>query len=110
MGLEFSVFGNWSDKRTNLTPFLIILSTVPENKNKICIFCDLRYFLSFQQRWIIGQASVRVDWLSTQKMVPMDRYEAYALTSIAVDCDITQIVDIRKGVHCMVPKSIFVKK
>lgn len=51
-----------------------------------------------------------IDWLSTQKMVPMDRYEAYALTSIAVDCDITQMVDIRKGVHCMVPKSIFVKK
>jgi acetamidase/formamidase len=51
-----------------------------------------------------------VEWLSSQKMVPMDRYEAYALTSIAVDCDITQMVDIRKGVHCMVPKSIFVKK
>ncbi len=51
-----------------------------------------------------------IDWLSTQKMVPMDRYEAYALTSIAVNCDVTQVVDIRKGVHCMVPKSIFVKK
>jgi acetamidase/formamidase len=51
-----------------------------------------------------------IDWLSTQKIVPMNRYEAYALTSIAVDCDITQMVDIRKGVHCMVPKSIFVKK
>ena len=51
-----------------------------------------------------------IDWLSTQKIVPMDRYEAYALTSIAVDCDITQMVDIRKGVHCMVPKSVFVKK
>jgi acetamidase/formamidase len=51
-----------------------------------------------------------VEWLSTQKIVPMDRYEAYALTSIAVDCDITQMVDIRKGVHCMVPKAIFVKK
>jgi acetamidase/formamidase len=43
-------------------------------------------------------------------MVPMDRYEAYALTSMVADCDITQMVDIRKGVHCMVPKSIFVKK
>jgi len=51
-----------------------------------------------------------IEWLSTQKIVPMDRYEAYALTSMAVDCDITQMVDIRKGVHCMVPKSIFVKK
>jgi acetamidase/formamidase len=37
-------------------------------------------------------------------MVPMD------ITSITVDCDITQMLDARKGVHCMVPKSIFVKK
>jgi acetamidase/formamidase len=26
------------------------------------------------------------------------------------DCRVTQVVDIRKGVHCMVPKSIFTKK
>jgi acetamidase/formamidase len=26
------------------------------------------------------------------------------------DCRVTQVVDIRKGVHCMVPKNIFVKK
>jgi acetamidase/formamidase len=26
------------------------------------------------------------------------------------DCRVTQVVDVRKGVHCMVPKSIFVKK
>jgi acetamidase/formamidase len=26
------------------------------------------------------------------------------------DCRVTQMVDIRKGVHCMMPKSIFVKK
>jgi len=51
-----------------------------------------------------------INWLSTQKMVPMSREEAYALTSIAGDCRVTQMVDIRKGVHCMVPKSIFVKK
>jgi acetamidase/formamidase len=38
------------------------------------------------------------------EMVPMD------ITSITVDCDIAQMVDVRKGVHCMVPKSIFVKK
>jgi acetamidase/formamidase len=51
-----------------------------------------------------------IDWLSKQKMVPMDRYEAYALSSISADCRVTQMVDIRKGVHCMVPKSIFVKQ
>jgi len=42
-------------------------------------------------------------------MVPMDRYEAYALASLVADCRVTQVVDVRKGVHCMVPKFIFVK-
>lgn len=51
-----------------------------------------------------------VNFLSTQKIVPMDRYEAYNLASIVADCRVTQVVDVRKGVHCMVPKSIFVKK
>ena len=50
-----------------------------------------------------------IDWLSAQKMVPMDRYEAYALASLVADCRITELVDIRKGVHCMVPRAIFVK-
>jgi acetamidase/formamidase len=51
-----------------------------------------------------------VDFLASQKMVPLDRYEAYSITSMAADCRVTQVVDIRKGVHCMVPKSIFTKK
>ena len=51
-----------------------------------------------------------VNFLAGQKMVPMSRDEAYALTSMVGDCRVTQVVDIRKGVHCMVPKSIFVKK
>ena len=49
-----------------------------------------------------------IDWLSTQQIVPMSKSEAYALTSIVGDCRVTEMVDIRKGVHCMVPKSIFV--
>ena len=48
-----------------------------------------------------------VNWLANQKMVPMTRYEAYALVSMAGDCRVSQVVDIRKGVHCMIPKSIF---
>jgi acetamidase/formamidase len=51
-----------------------------------------------------------VDFLSTQKMVPLNRYEAYSLASMVADCRVTQVVDIRKGVHCMVPKSTLVKK
>jgi acetamidase/formamidase len=46
-----------------------------------------------------------VDFLSTVKK--LDRYEAYALASMAADCRVSQVVDVRKGVHCMVPKSIF---
>jgi acetamidase/formamidase len=49
-----------------------------------------------------------VDWLATQQIVPMSREEAYALTSMVGDCRVTQVVDIRKGVHCMIPKRVFV--
>ena len=51
-----------------------------------------------------------VDFLAAQKMVPLTRYEAYSLTSMVGDCRVSQVVDVRKGVHCMVPKSIFAKK
>jgi acetamidase/formamidase len=49
-----------------------------------------------------------VNWLATQTMVPMSREEAYALASIVGDCRVSQVVDIRKGVHCLIPKAIFV--
>ena len=51
-----------------------------------------------------------VNWLANQKIVPMSRYEAYSLVSMAADCRVSQVVDIRKGVHCMIPKSIFTKR
>jgi acetamidase/formamidase len=51
-----------------------------------------------------------VNWLAAQQVVPMSRYEAYALTSLVGDCRVTEVVDIRKGVHCMIPKSIFEEK
>ena len=51
-----------------------------------------------------------VDFLEQQKLVPLTRYEAYSLSSMAADCRVSQVVDVRKGVHCMIPKSIFGKK
>jgi acetamidase/formamidase len=51
-----------------------------------------------------------VNFLAGQKTVPLDRYEAYSLTSMVVDCRVSQVVDVRKGVHCMIPKSIFTRK
>ena len=51
-----------------------------------------------------------VDMLAAQKAVPLSRYEAYSLVSMVGDCRVSQVVDIRKGVHCMVPKAIFTVK
>jgi acetamidase/formamidase len=46
-----------------------------------------------------------VDFLVNQ--MRLTREEAYALTSVAVDLHITQLVDGTKGVHAMIPKSLF---
>jgi acetamidase/formamidase len=48
-----------------------------------------------------------IDFLVTEKHLSRD--EAYMLTSVAVDVDITQLVDGNVGVHAMCPKAIFVK-
>jgi acetamidase/formamidase len=40
----------------------------------------------------------------------MSESDAYMLCSVAVDVDITELVDGNVGVHCMLPKSIFVAK
>jgi acetamidase/formamidase len=46
-----------------------------------------------------------IDFLVTEKHLSRD--DAYALTSVAVDVDITQLVDGKVGVHAMCPKAIF---
>jgi acetamidase/formamidase len=49
-----------------------------------------------------------VDFLVTEKH--MSRDDAYMLTSVAGDVDITELVDRNKGVHVMLPKAIFAKR
>ncbi|MGD0866642.1 MAG: acetamidase/formamidase family protein [Rhizomicrobium sp.] len=46
-----------------------------------------------------------VDFLVTEKHLSRD--DAYMLTSVAGDVDITELVDRNKGVHVMLPKAIF---
>ncbi len=46
-----------------------------------------------------------IDFLVTTK--GLTRYEAYSLAAVAADCRVSQVVDVRKGVHCMVAKSLF---
>jgi acetamidase/formamidase len=46
-----------------------------------------------------------IDFLVAEKHLSRD--DAYMLTSVAGDVDITELVDGNKGVHVMMPKSIF---
>jgi acetamidase/formamidase len=48
-----------------------------------------------------------IDFLTSTK--GLDRYEAYSLAALAADCRVSQVVDVRKGVHCMIPKRLFAK-
>jgi acetamidase/formamidase len=69
-------------------------------------------FMGFDEdlnKAMVNAVRETVDFLSSQTMVPMDRYEAYSLASMTADCRVTQVVDIRKGVHCMIAKSMFTK-
>lgn len=47
-----------------------------------------------------------IDFLVTEKHLSRD--DAYMLTSVAIDVDITQLVDGNVGVHAICPKGIFV--
>jgi len=49
-----------------------------------------------------------INYLMEEKK--LSQADAYMLTSVAVDVNITQLVDGNVGVHAMLPKSIFVKK
>lgn len=48
-----------------------------------------------------------IDFLVNEKHLSRD--DAYMLTSVAVDVDITQLVDGNVGVHAMCPKAIFAR-
>jgi acetamidase/formamidase len=48
-----------------------------------------------------------VEFLVAEKRLSRD--DAYMLSSVAVDFSITQLVDGNKGVHAMIPKSLFIR-
>ena len=47
-----------------------------------------------------------LDFLITEKHLSRDA--AYMLASVAVDLHVTELVDGSKGVHAVLPKSIFI--
>jgi acetamidase/formamidase len=42
-----------------------------------------------------------------QRFPKLSREEAYMIASVAVDYNVTQVVDGTKGIHGMIPKAIF---
>ncbi|MBI5966551.1 MAG: acetamidase/formamidase family protein [Deltaproteobacteria bacterium] len=46
-----------------------------------------------------------IEFISKTKGLTRD--DAYALCSLAVDLRVTQIVDVNKGIHAMIPKALF---
>lgn len=48
-----------------------------------------------------------IDFLVSQKHLTRD--QAYMLCSVGVDLHITELVDVAKGVHAILPKNLFVK-
>ena len=46
-----------------------------------------------------------LDWLVEMK--GLTREDAYMLASLAMDLVVTQVVDITKGIHALMPKTIF---
>ena len=49
-----------------------------------------------------------IDYLHEEKGMSVEY--AYMMTSLIVDLHVTQVVNIVKGIHAMLPKSLFVKK
>ena len=58
--------------------------------------------LNMAQRIAVVNA---IDFLS--RRAGLSRLDAYALCSVAVSFRVTQVVDVNKGVHAMIPKEIF---
>jgi acetamidase/formamidase len=49
-----------------------------------------------------------IDFLVQEKGLSRD--DAYMLSSVAVDLEVTQVVDGKKGIHAMIPKAIFTSR
>jgi acetamidase/formamidase len=53
-------------------------------------------------------ANEMLKFLTQQRRLSAD--DAYSLISVAADFGVTQVVDARQGVHCGIPKSVFLPK
>jgi acetamidase/formamidase len=66
----------------------------------ICMGLDVE--LTMAMRMAIFQT---IDFLKEKK--GLEFLDALALSSVAVDFEVTQVVDTTKGIHAMIPKSLF---
>jgi acetamidase/formamidase len=54
-----------------------------------------------------GASMAMIRWLESEKKIA--RLDAYGLASVAMDCRIGAVSDAEKNVHCVLPKSLWVK-
>lgn len=57
-----------------------------------------------------AEMAVRETILFLTEEKGLSRDDAYMLTSVAIDLEVTQLVDGVKGIHAMIPKSIFTRR
>src|SRR5674536_306520 len=74
---------------------------------------DVEYYVSYVKdadlNKAMNDASMgMIKWLESEKKIA--RLDAYGLASVAMDCRVGAISDTEKNVHCLMPKSIWVKR
>jgi acetamidase/formamidase len=71
------------------------------------------YLVSYSAYDDINKAMDTASWNMIellQKQKSLSRLDAYSLASIAMDCRVGEMDAAEKGVHCLVPKSLWVKR
>jgi acetamidase/formamidase len=71
------------------------------------------YLVSYSASSDINKAMDTASWNMIellQKQKSLSRLDAYSLASIAMDCRVGEMQAPEKGVHCLVPKSLWVKR
>jgi acetamidase/formamidase len=71
------------------------------------------YFVSYSSNADMNKAMDTASWSMLellQKQKSLSRLDAYALASMTMDCRVGEMDAAEKGVHCLVPKSLWTKR
>lgn len=74
---------------------------------------DAQYLVSYQKNADMNKGMDAASWNMLellQKQKGIARLDAYGLASVTMDCRVGEMMTPEKGVHCLIPKSIWVKR